>query len=834
MNMTSRIEVLAFNTLDNVLIGKNPRNGHFMFPGGKIDLGETPLESAKREIEEESGYRARNLKMVGTAPSIFVTSDLVETTLFFSADVMKKGPSEAHTDDRMEELDFYTQDEAIELLGLTNPNREYDQVVKDRIKALNQAYKDRYANMEKTADVEQIFSDEEYIDPTDELIRYHMLNTHEDPDTTSIVLMEEPSRYFDSSDIDEPNLKDYMMYQTSVALQEKKSSTVRTELFTKSASLVATAGQHMINSMLPTDMRDYDRVLDSSNIKKMYQKLAEKYPEQFKEAGDKIRMIGDRESVFSVEHIKHSDLRSPIDIKPYLESAKKEYDKAENKEYALIDVYAKTKEQLVKDTQTAGTKAHNNFTFMATSGAKGSPVQITDMITTPLLVSDYKNRPIPVIINKSYSQGLSPAQYFASSYGTRRGMISTKLAVPLSGYLSKMLSWSMAPVVVTEDDCKTVNGVSYTIDDVYNIGRYAVIDGKSVYLDEKVISNLKNKGISKLVIRSPISCAAKQGICKICLGKTELGTLAPMGYNAGINSAAAMSEPLSQGMLSEKHTGGAVKKRVGGFPLIERLVKIPDKFPEKSILSELRGEVKSIEPASWGGWMVRVNDKNHYTPQTNKPSVKVGDMMEKGDPLSEGIVNAAEVTSLKGIGDGRVSLASSLRNAFEEMGTKLDRIHYEIAGKSFVNFGRVDGDKNIGNLLPGEIGRLDQTGTDIEYPDAKEEDINTLVPYNIYLAKAVLHYQPGTEITLQMVNNLRGNNISKIWTTKTKLPLTPLMIRVQDTALYDKDWITRLSSQGLKRSILEGVWKGHKSPMKGLSPTHPFVYGTEFGKGKLY
>ncbi|GLX69065.1 ADP-ribose diphosphatase [Paenibacillus glycanilyticus] len=75
-------------------------------PAGKLDAGEDPLEAAARELEEETGYRSDNLKLVS---AFFTSPGFADEKLYlYFADNVTVGTQ--HTDE-----DEYLQVEAITL-----------------------------------------------------------------------------------------------------------------------------------------------------------------------------------------------------------------------------------------------------------------------------------------------------------------------------------------------------------------------------------------------------------------------------------------------------------------------------------------------------------------------------------------------------------------------------------------------------------------------------------------------------------------------------------------------------------------------------------------------
>jgi len=84
------------------------------------------------------------------------------------------------------------------------------------------------------------------------------------------------------------------------------------------------------------------------------------------------------------------------------------------------------------------------------------------------------------------------------------------------------------------------------------------------------------------LVRSPITCEAKEGICAKCAGVREKGRLPNIGEFVGIAAAQALSEPISQGQLRVKHTGGTLgdTKSRSGYELINQQVQVPKNYPQ--------------------------------------------------------------------------------------------------------------------------------------------------------------------------------------------------------------------------------------------------------------
>jgi len=78
-------------------------------PAGMIERGEPPLETARRELIEETGYRAESLRFLW---SIYTTPGFCEERIhFFAAEGLTPGPAEPEADEEFE-LRVWPLDEA--------------------------------------------------------------------------------------------------------------------------------------------------------------------------------------------------------------------------------------------------------------------------------------------------------------------------------------------------------------------------------------------------------------------------------------------------------------------------------------------------------------------------------------------------------------------------------------------------------------------------------------------------------------------------------------------------------------------------------------------------
>ena len=597
----------------------------------------------------------------------------------------------------------------------------------------------------------------------------------------------------------------------------------------------ATAAQILINDILPKELRDYKRIITKKEIKSILNEVARKYPNQYKEIVSKLSNIGQDIAYLKGNHITLNDFILPVNIKPILEKADKFLSpKIPDKD--VVSNFANLQKKIDDKTLKIALKHNNSLAEQIVSGARGKPQQLASTVSSPTLYADNFGKPIRLTIKNSFSEGLTPFEYWASTYGTRKGVISTKFATPIGGYFGKQLGYISGDLVVTEDDCGTNNGLSSDVNDSELIGRLLAVPilhyKKDTILDNRILSELKKKKIKKIIVRSPITCEAESGVCKKCYGYNENGRFPSLGDNVGTNSASAGSETATQGAMREKHTGGQVSSAgKKGLELIQQLVKIPKVFRGGAVVSKIDGKVNKIEKAAQGGWNIFVNDMPHYTLPEYEPIVKVGDTIEAGLPLTKGIVNPSDVTKLRGIGEGRKHLFESLRKAYLDDGQKLNRVHLEDIARSMLVYAKVKDNKFLDDNVPGDIITLEKFK---KYYKPKPILVNTKDANGKYLAKSYLHYNSGTLIRPNIIKDLKEHNYNQIEVTGEEPPFDPIMIRLDDVPEFNPNWLQSLYSVHLKKKIIGSTQQAKSAPLHSVNFIPAYIRGEIKTEGVNY
>ncbi len=263
----------------------------------------------------------------------------------------------------------------------------------------------------------------------------------------------------------------------------------------------------------------------------------------------------------------------------------------------VVDIWTHTSERVAKTmmdqlgseevTDSQGKKAKqesfNSIFMMADSGARGSAVQIRQLAGMRGLMAKPDGSIIETPITANFREGLNVLQYFISTHGARKGLADTALKTANSGYLTRRLVDVCQDLVVTEDDCGTTEGVAKSalveggeivialrdrilgrvvigdIRDPGNEKKILIADGS--VLDEKAVALLEDRNIDQVLVRSPVTCHTRYGVCRKCYGRDlGRGHLVNMGEAVGVIAAQSIGEPGTQLTMRTFHIGGAASR----------------------------------------------------------------------------------------------------------------------------------------------------------------------------------------------------------------------------------------------------------------------------------
>ncbi len=262
----------------------------------------------------------------------------------------------------------------------------------------------------------------------------------------------------------------------------------------------------------------------------------------------------------------------------------------------VVDIWSRTNDQVakammdklgvdsVKDAEgnVTSQESFNSIYIMADSGARGSAAQIRQLAGMRGLMAKPDGSIIETPITANFREGLDVLQYFISTHGARKGLADTALKTANSGYLTRRLVDVAQDLVVTGPDCGTDTGLMMTPlvegGDIVEplrervLGRVAAVDvvapasetvilDAGTLLDEAAVELLEASSVDQLLVRSPITCEMRYGVCGQCYGRDlGRGHAVDKGEAVGVIAAQSIGEPGTQLTMRTFHIGGAASR----------------------------------------------------------------------------------------------------------------------------------------------------------------------------------------------------------------------------------------------------------------------------------
>ena len=321
---------------------------------------------------------------------------------------------------------------------------------------------------------------------------------------------------------------------------------------------------------------------------------------------------------------------------------------------------------------TEADQGFNAVFMMLDSGARGSKDQIKQLSGIRGLMSKPQKagadeRPTienPILSN--FKEGMSVLEYFIASHGARKGLADTAMKTADAGYLTRRLVDVSHDVIINEDDCGTLRGLSCSAlkngDDVISslydriLGRVSVHDIINPHtnkvicpageeINEVRAKEIEDAGIETVEIRSVLTCESRQGVCKKCYGR-NLATqrMVQKGEAVGVIAAQAIGEPGTQLTLRTFHAGGIAGNAAANATVKCRVAEAKVEFDElRTVPFVDKSEGASVECEMVVSRLTecRFVDTNTGIVLSNVPVpygsslfFKNGDIVKKGDIIA--------------------------------------------------------------------------------------------------------------------------------------------------------------------------------------------------------
>jgi DNA-directed RNA polymerase subunit beta' len=319
-------------------------------------------------------------------------------------------------------------------------------------------------------------------------------------------------------------------------------------------------------------------------------------------------------------------------------------------------------------------ESFNPIFMMADSGARGSKDQMRQLAGMRGLMAKPSGEIIETPISANFREGLSVLQYFISTHGARKGLADTALKTANSGYLTRRLADVAQDCIINDEDCGTMVGVEVeslmeggeviqrlgerilgrvAIEDIVDPFTNEVIVKAGEDLDEEAVKAVEEVGLTRVKIRSVLTCKSRRGVCAKCYGRDLAhGTKIEIGQAVGILAAQSIGEPGTQLTMRTFHIGGTASRRVEQADIRARTDgKI--KFVNLNVVKKAENQFVVMDRR--GGEIAIVGDSGRererfpviygaHIEVNDGVRVKAGDLLVTWDPFATPIITEVDGT----------------------------------------------------------------------------------------------------------------------------------------------------------------------------------------------
>jgi len=354
-----------------------------------------------------------------------------------------------------------------------------------------------------------------------------------------------------------------------------------------------TVGRVIFNQTLPKGLPFVNEIMEKSKLSKVIDTCYKQFGHStVVHLLDDLKKLGFEQGTIAGISISVDDLTIPPQKAACINKAKQDVKNVEEqyrrglitggeRYNKIIDIWTHTTDN-VSDLIFEGLDSFNPIFMMAHSGARGSRQQIRQLAGMRGLMAKPSGEIIETPITANFREGLTVLDYFISSHGARKGLADTALKTADAGYLTRRLVDVAQDVIITEQDCKTLNGILISaiiegdetvvslkerivgrvvLDNIVDVITDTVIVEAGRQIDENMADKIEAAGIEKIRIRSVLTCESKRGVCAKCYGRNlASGKIVECGEAVGIIAAQSIGEPGTQLTMRTFHIGGTASR----------------------------------------------------------------------------------------------------------------------------------------------------------------------------------------------------------------------------------------------------------------------------------
>jgi DNA-directed RNA polymerase subunit beta' len=455
--------------------------------------------------------------------------------------------------------------------------------------------------------------------------------------------------------------------------------------------VVTTAGRAIFNQIVPNALGFVNETMTKKQIGltigDVYRKTGNNSTVEFL---DKLKATGFHWATRSGTSVGLGDMLIPEDKWKIIEEGQKKVDNlhdlydngviTDGERYnQVIDTWSHATSEVANilfDKLAKDQQGFNPIYMMADSGARGSREQIKQLSGMRGLMQKPQKKltgqeTIENPIKSNFKEGLSVLEYFISTHGARKGLADTALKTADAGYLTRRLVDVAQDLVITEDDCGTVQGIEVgaitegdevktqlterilgrvPLNDVLHPLTAKVMVTAGTIIDEAISKSMQDAEIEKIIVRSVLTCESRRGVCAKCYGR-NLATGRPVniGEAVGVMAAQSIGEPGTQLTLRTFHIGGAAtrltaqdkqKAKLDCIAILENVETVLRGGKDhvvisrsgECVLQDENGITKARYPVPYGSVLRAENGKK----------VKAGSILFEWDPYNSVIVAKEE------------------------------------------------------------------------------------------------------------------------------------------------------------------------------------------------
>jgi DNA-directed RNA polymerase subunit beta' len=439
--------------------------------------------------------------------------------------------------------------------------------------------------------------------------------------------------------------------------------------------LKTTVGRVILNDHLPEEMPFINGLLKKKGLGQLVQYCYLKLGlEKTVRMLDEVKALGFHYATRAGISIGIEDLLIPSEKGKLVEVAEREVLKVESQyqEGAItkgerynkvIEIWSNVTEK-VADEMIRGIEKQNRegvefnpIYIMADSGARGSKQQIRQLAGMRGLMAKPSGEIIETPIKANFREGLTVLQYFISTHGARKGLADTALKTADSGYLTRRLVDVAQDVIISEEDCGTLNGIyvgpivesgeiieplrdrivgRVSLDEIKDYEGNAIV-GVNEEITENLASEIQAAGVERVKIRSVLTCESRRGVCVRCYGRNlGTGTMVELGEAVGVIAAQSIGEPGTQLTMRTFHIGGTAS-RVSEQSTLDAKNAGALKFINLTTVQNKQGDLVVMNR---NGLIAVVDEKGREKEKYSvvygaKIKFKEGDEVKEGDSLVE-------------------------------------------------------------------------------------------------------------------------------------------------------------------------------------------------------